>query len=159
MSPWVYLGMCIQPVALSCCTFPQRGATSGYSQDWTQDRKLNIGMYIYTHTHIYRYICVYVGPSGSMWQYLGFSGLNSENSLFYSALRRPAMFEIAHHKATKWLFLQYLQLVPAKVLVNKAFPICQLHFTLLFSGNFPEANNATSYLKVPATYTYIYIYM
>ena len=53
------------------------------------------------------------------------------------------MFEMAHHKPTKCLFLQYLQLVPAKFLVNKALPICQLHFTLFFSGNFPEAKNDT----------------
>ena len=69
----------------------------------------------------------------------GFSGLNSENSLFYSVLRRPAMFEMAHHKPTKMLVLQYLQLVPAKFLVNKAFPICRLHFTFFFLGIFLEA--------------------
>ena len=63
----------------------------------------------------------------------GFSGLSSENSLFYSVLRRPAMFEMAHHKPTKSLFLQYLQLVPAKLLGNKAFRICELHFALTFS--------------------------
>ena len=67
-----------------------------------------------------------------MCQFLGFSGLSSENSLFYSVLRRPAMFEMAHHKPTKSLFLQYLQLVPAKFLGNKAFRICELHFALRF---------------------------
>ena len=42
------------------------------------------------------------------------------------------MFEIAHHKPTKSLFLQYLQLVPAKFLGNKAFRICEHHFALRF---------------------------
>ena len=78
------------------------------------------------------YVCMYVVPSGSMCQFWGFSGLSSENSLFYSVLRRPAMFEMAHHKPTKSLFLQYLQLVPAKLLGNKAFRICELHFALGF---------------------------
>ena len=71
--------------------------------------------------HIYIYIYMYVVPSGSMCQFLGFSGLNSENSLFYSVLRWPAMFETAHHKPTKSLFLQYLQLVLAKFLGIKHF--------------------------------------
>ena len=42
------------------------------------------------------------------------------------------MFEMAHHKPTKSLILQYLQLVPAKFLGNKAFRICELHFALCF---------------------------
>ena len=78
-----------------------------------------------------------------MCQFLGFSGLSSENSLFYSVLRRPAMFEMAHHKATKSLFLQYLQLVRAKFRGNKAFRICELHFALRFLSFFPEAKIAT----------------
>ena len=41
-------------------------------------------------------------------------------------------YYLRHHQPTKFLFLQYLQLVPAKFLVNRAFPICQLHFTLFF---------------------------
>ena len=50
--------------------------------------------------YIYIYICtfrVYVSI-------FGFSGLNSENSLFYSVLRRPATSEMAHHKPTKSFF-------------------------------------------------------
>ena len=80
--------------------------------------------------HIYIYM--YVVPSGSMWQFWGFSVLNSGNSLFYSVLRRPAMFEMAHHKPTKSLFLQYFQLVPAKFLGNKALRFSELHFALRF---------------------------
>ena len=49
------------------------------------------------------------------------------------------MFEIAHHKPTKCLFLQYLQLVPGKFLVNKALSICQLHITLFFLRIFRKA--------------------
>ena len=106
---------------------------------------------------------MYVGPSGSMWQFLGFSGLNSGNSLFYSVLRRPTMFEMAHHKPTKCLFLQYLQLVPAKFLVDNASPNCELHFTLFFwefSGSqkchiIPEGTNHTHI----HTYIHIYIYI
>ena len=45
----------------------------------------------------------------------------------------------------KMLVLQYLQLVPAKFLVNRAFPICQLHFTLFFLGIFrkPKITHST----------------
>ena len=53
------------------------------------------------HSQVYarRYIYIYISlvPSGSMWQFWGFSGLSSENSLFYSVLRLSAMFEMAHH--------------------------------------------------------------
>ena len=82
--------------------------------------------------HIYIHIYIYVVPSGSMCQFWVFLGLSSENSLFYSVLRWPAMFEMAHHKPTKSFFLQYLQLVPAKFVGNKAFRICEHHFALRF---------------------------
>ena len=93
-----------------------------------------------------------------MWQFLGFWGLSSENRLFYSVLRRPAMFEMAHHKPTKCLLLRYLQLVPAKFLVNKAFSICRLHFTLFFLGVFrkPKMPHYT-WRYQPHVYIYIYI--
>ena len=86
----------------------------------------------YIYVYVCMYVCMYVVPSGSMWQFWGFSVLSNENSLFYSVLRRPALFEMAHHKLTKSLFLQYLQLVSAKFLGNKAFCICELHFALRF---------------------------
>ena len=91
-----------------------------------------------------------VGPSGSMWQFWGFSGLSSENSVFYSVL---------HHKPTKCLFWLYLQMVPAKFLVNKTFHICELHFALRFLGFNPEAKLATFFLKVPTTYKIFDVYV
>ena len=63
---------------------------------------------------------------------LGGFRVKERNSLFYSVLRLPAMFEMMHHKPTKCLFLQCLKLVPANILGNKAFRICKLHFTLRF---------------------------
>ena len=95
-----------------------------------------------------------------MCQFLGFSGLDSENSLFYSVLRRPAMFEMAHHKPTKFLFLQYLKLVPAKFLGNKAFHICELHFALRFLSFFRKPKLPHRPWRYhPHIYIYIYIYM
>ena len=89
---------------------------------------------------------------------LDFSGLDSENSLFYSVLRRPAMFEMAHHKPRKCLFLQCLQLVPAKFLVNKKYHICELHFALRFLEFLRKPKFATLYLKHTYIHTYIHTY-
>ena len=81
----------------------------------TQRVRRYVCICIYIHIYIY----THVGPSGSMWQFWVFSGLNSESSLFYSVLRRPAMFEMPYHKPIKCSFLQYLQLLPAKFLYIK----------------------------------------
>ena len=65
-----------------------------------------IYIYIYTYIHTCIYVYIY------MW-YL--QGLDSHNSLFYSVLRQPAMFEMAHHKPSKSLFFSVFTVASCKV--------------------------------------------
>ena len=109
---------------------------------------------IITPQHIYIYICV-CGTFRVYVSILGFSGLNSENSLFYSVLRRPAMFEMAHHKPTKCLFLQYLQLVPAKFLGKKHF----MSVNSISHYIFCDFSGSQNCHIDPEGTTHIYIYM
>ena len=67
-----------------------------------------------------------------MWLFWGFSGLSSENSLFYSVLRRHNVWDGTSQTHKMLVFLQCFQLVPAKFLVSKASHICELHFALRF---------------------------
>ena len=87
-----------------------------------------------------------------MWHLGVFQGLSSENSLFL-----PAMFEMVRHKPTKSLFLQHLQLVPAKFLGNKAFRICEHRFALRFSVIFSVRSCHIDPKQI--NHIYIYIYM
>ena len=89
-----------------------------------------------------------------MWQFCFFFRVRQRNSLFCSILRLPAMFGMTHHKPTKCLFLQCVQLVPANILGNKAFHFCNSISHYIFC-ELPEAKIATLYLKVPPTYIYI----
>ena len=112
----------------------KRKLLDGFS---TQKRAI-FGRIFNSTAYIYICVCarVYVVPSGAMWQFLFFQGEAAKNSLFYSILRLPAKFEMTHHKPTKCWLVQCLQLVPAKLVGNTAFHVCQLHFTLLFLGFF-----------------------
>ena len=65
------------------------------------------------------------------------------------------MFEMAHHKPTKCLFLQYLQLVPAKFLVNKAF----LSVNSISHYFFWEFSGSKKCHIVPEGTNHIYIYI
>ena len=67
---------------------------------------------------------------------------------------------MTHHKPTKCLFLQHLQLDPPKILGNRAFQIYELHFTLCFlwfsgSQNCHIVPEGTTHMYI---YIYIYIY-
>ena len=94
-----------------------------------------------------------------MWQFLVFQDWAAKPAfLQYFGVARNAWDDSS--QATKCLFLQCLQLVPAEFLVNKAFHICELHFALRFLWFFwkPKLPHCT-WRYQPHIYIYTYTYI